>query len=208
MNHSPLNWFDEMFKAMCWQSEKLLQLEKELQSIKEQLQSLQAAPKTHVERMEYNFEQLKVENLNGSLLIGLSPGTAEAAEGMNGAGAGKIEDLWIQNQHAEDVAIDGQAPPSLSEQIKDDLFRYIRDDIAPSLDDRAKELHVALTEEDAKSIVEDMIRQTEERIQVYIQQKKWSAASNEEEWKRQIMQRVMLDVRQAVDSYIEHFREG
>jgi spore germination protein PC len=207
MSQSPFNWFDEMYKAMCWQSEKLLQLEKELDAIKEQLRSLNSVPKTHVERMEYNFEQLKVENLNGSLLIGLSPGAAEGAEGVNGAGAGKIEDLWIQNQHTEDVTVGGQAHSSLSEQIKDDLFRYIRDDIAPSLEGRAKELHVALKEEDAKSIIEDMIRQTEERVQVYLQQEKWGAANNEEARRRQIIERVRLDVHQAVDSYIEHFRK-
>ena len=61
-------------QAYIYQQDKVLRdLQKKIQTIEETVSDLKKRPSVKVERMEYKFDQLKVETLEGTLNIGLNP---------------------------------------------------------------------------------------------------------------------------------------
>ena len=63
----------QMQKYLSNQNKRIEHLESTVQSLLEQLEKLKAQPTVNVERIEYKFDQLKVETLEGTLNIGLNP---------------------------------------------------------------------------------------------------------------------------------------
>ena len=55
------------------QDKRILQLEQELKRLTEEISLLKNKPPIHVDKIEYKFDQLKVESLDGTLNIGLNP---------------------------------------------------------------------------------------------------------------------------------------
>lgn len=190
----------ETYRLVRWQSERIAQLEAELSDIKNQLQSLQSSPRTNIEKIEYNFEQLKVETLAGTLTIGIG----------NGGVSGTIEDLLAGQQHSEDVPIgqdEGDTGGGAMSRLREEVNQYIQNSIPTSIDKRSEAMQIQITPEQKSMIIEDMIRQAGERISLYTKQLKEKMAEGDSTLPGMIMERLRSDIDQAVDSYIEHFRE-
>jgi len=96
--HAWQQWALRIEQRVQEQQQTIERLEQELQRIKQQLaKQEQASPIYHVEKIEYRFDQLKVETLEGSLQIGLSTSNPEQLPMM-------IEDFMMQQQN-------GNSPP-------------------------------------------------------------------------------------------------
>ena len=55
-------------------------MQKKIQSLEKQVSEIQNRPPVHIDRMEYKFDQLKVETLEGTLNIGLNPSDLQGIE--------------------------------------------------------------------------------------------------------------------------------
>ncbi|MGG1517689.1 spore germination protein GerPC [Paenibacillus oryzisoli] len=67
----------------------------------EDLKALKEEKRFHIDKIEYNFDQLKVEKLDGTLTIGISPGTLDqiddfAVNGSNPMNAGMDQNPFYQ----------------------------------------------------------------------------------------------------------------
>lgn len=60
-------------RYLSWQTKKIQTLEQRLLLLENQLKELEQQPRTTIERIEYKFDQLKVETLEGTLNIGITP---------------------------------------------------------------------------------------------------------------------------------------
>lgn len=188
------HWLEQIHHALRWQYNKLSELENEISDLKKQIQALQSMPRQHIEKIDYNFEQLKVENLNGTLIIGISPNDQ-----------GTVEDLWTAGKHTEDVNL-GQSPENPSDSavrtIKIEVQRYIEEDIASLLAEKASHRNVNLSADQLQSIMDDMTRQVEERLTFYMSQVQAGADVHE-----QVERRLKDDLLQATDQYIDYFHQ-
>ncbi|RRJ65827.1 hypothetical protein EHV15_25095 [Paenibacillus oralis] len=195
--HYPNHWLDQINHALRWQYDKLFLLENEMSALKKQLQALQSMPRQHVEKIDYNFEQLKVENLNGTLIIGISPNDQ-----------GTIEDLSVAGKQTEDVSL-GQDPgdPTKSsiQTIKIEMQRYIKEDIATLLAEKANHRNLNLTADQLQKIMDDMSRQIEDRLAFYMAQLQEDA--NVHDQHEQVERRLKDDLVQATDKYIDYFHQ-
>ncbi|CAM4518352.1 spore germination protein GerPC [Paenibacillus macerans] len=195
--HPPNHWLNQINHALRWQYDKLFQLENDISALKKQFEALQSMPRQHVEKIDYNFEQLKVENLNGTLIIGISPNDQ-----------GTIEDLSVAGKQTEDVSF-GQDPddPSKSsvQTIKVEVQRYIKEDIATLLAEKANHRNMTLTAEQLQNIMDDMIRQVEDRLAFYMAQLQEGANGHEQH--EQVERRLKDDLLQATDKYIDYFHQ-
>ncbi|KPC97583.1 putative spore germination protein GerPC [Geobacillus sp. BCO2] len=79
-------YFVQLHRYLLWQTKKIRALERRLRSLEARLREMEAQPRTSIERIEYKFDQLKVETLEGTLNIGIAP---------PGAG-GAIEDFAVE----------------------------------------------------------------------------------------------------------------
>ncbi len=65
------------------QDRKIQVLQKKILSLEKSITELQNRPPVQVERMEYKFDQLKVETLEGTLNIGLNPSDLQNIEDLS-----------------------------------------------------------------------------------------------------------------------------
>lgn len=74
MNSSyPESYFHQLNEYLRWQTERIRYLEGRIELIAHELELLKRQRGVTIEKIEYNFDQLKVETLEGTLNVGLSP---------------------------------------------------------------------------------------------------------------------------------------
>ncbi len=79
-----LQWVQMTLQA---QENRIAALEHTIQKLQEEMKQLKEKPSIQVDKIEYKFDQLKVETLEGTLNIGLNP-----------SDLANIEDFAVQNQ--------------------------------------------------------------------------------------------------------------
>jgi spore germination protein PC len=72
-DHTFYSYTLQMQRYLENQDKRIAQLEADIQTLLKQIHELQSKPPITVERIEYKFDQLKVETLEGTLSIGLHP---------------------------------------------------------------------------------------------------------------------------------------
>jgi|GEM_PF-2317763 len=80
-------WFQQLYAFLGAQQRRIDQLEKQVGQLQSELAAGQKQKTIHIDRIEYKFDQLKVEKLEGTLSIGINPGALEgiADATVNGA---------------------------------------------------------------------------------------------------------------------------
>ncbi|MFD2672990.1 spore germination protein GerPC [Marinicrinis sediminis] len=163
---------EQTLRYMMWQAEKLHQLQHSVTTLEERLKQTQDPPnQTSIERIEYHFDQLKIETLEGTLNIGLTP-----------SGGSRIEDFMVQNQQPPKPG----PPQSESEQnaqefeelqesepvyleVKEDIQRFLDGDVYQRIVEFEDLYENPLTHEQRMVIIEDVRKQIPQRIRHYLQ---------------------------------------
>ncbi len=95
---------------------------------KEELQQLKEKPAVHVDRIEYKFDQLKVETLEGTLNIGLNPSDLSG-----------IEDFAVQNQTVS-TPFSPKAQMQRSMKVEEAIYQYLETDLPQIIEEYPKEI--------------------------------------------------------------------
>ncbi|GGK07238.1 putative spore germination protein GerPC [Lentibacillus kapialis] len=162
------------------QDQKIHSLEKRLQHLENNTNGHQNPP---VEKIEYNFDQLKIENLNGTLHIGLSP------EDLNG-----IDDFSVPDT--------GKSP--FRRQLAADLNNYLKENGEQLIVDIAAEKHVARDNIDPHILIEDMAKQLPERITFYENEARQNHQElSESQLKDHISEQIKQEIHQSLSKYME-----
>lgn len=197
--HQLYAMLDHLQRANQWQLEKINKLEQEMDVLKQQIQKLQSEPRNHIDKIEYHFDQLKVENLNGKLSIGVNP-----------QDAGAIDEMWVAGKYSEgvkppqDVAAP-QMTENETESLHEEVRKYIDEDITASLLKKAGDRNVTLTSENIKAIVEDMVRQSNTRIKDYVTHFLSVENKPNEDARASAMSKVKQDLYDAMENYLDYF---
>jgi spore germination protein PC len=134
------------------QASKIKNLETLVQSLATDLNELKSKPTIQVDKIEYKFDQLKVETLEGTLNIGLNPTDLQgiedfAVEGKQAVGhpfgpanqfqaTMRIEESLLQNIDSEVVSIIQQYNQENQVKIDESYVSFIKDDIRKQLPNR------------------------------------------------------------------------
>ncbi|MFV9511321.1 spore germination protein GerPC [Tepidibacillus sp. LV47] len=167
--------------------ETILQLQTEIDQIKKN-QNLS------VGKIEYKFDQLKVERLEGTLIIGMSPN-----------GAGTIEDLSLEDQHREDVPIATKSDHPLFNKIRDSIFHYLENDIYNDLKSMEEKKQFHLKDENYRHLlIEDIKKQIDDRIHLYLNQ---FADQNDDknQVQQKIIEKIKHDIQNGIQNFFDHF---
>jgi spore germination protein PC len=223
-DHGLQKMLEYMQRQMQWQSETLVRLERLLESLDQQcgkmaklLEELRGKPPLTV---EYHFDQLKVEKLEGTLNIGLSPageqleqwvvngetpGAAapEAQEGLETA-----EDGQEQDDGGEPLSMPAERSREfLYAAVRDEVYRYI-DERGPKEMDRLEQQYGCITgTELRKFVLSDIRSQVDGRIQYYLAQAVDAERSTPEDIRRQTAAKVIRDINTALENYYRKFGE-
>jgi len=144
-----LQWMQTCIQA---QEKRIAALEKGLERLKMELQQVKEKPAIHVDRIEYSFDQLKVETLEGTLNIGLNPNDLSG-----------IEDFAVQNKSLNTpMSQKGQMERSV--KIEEAIYSYLETDLPQIIFDAQTKLAIHPNDSYLAFIKEDIIRQLPGRI--------------------------------------------
>lgn len=131
------------------------QLEQQMASLHHKIENLQTRMRdlenqqknqTTIEKIEYNFDQLKIEQLDGMLQIGLSP------EQLN-----KLDEFTVPNPNAP-----------ITSKIEEQLQAYIDEELPVYMRELEKKYDYPLSNEQHQLLVNDIQQQVKDRIAYYL----------------------------------------
>ncbi|WP_044748768.1 spore germination protein GerPC [Bacillus alveayuensis] len=183
---------------LSWQREKIIKLEKKIAKLENELMDIRKRPQTTIEKIEYKFDQLKVETLEGTLNIGLTPSGAET-----------IEDFAV----SPEKVIIPQPQPIMFRNIQTKVNDYLTNECKDILKNIEERYSHQLDDTYRQFILQDIGRQVDERIRFYIQQKmnngQIPASDSSKELEDEICEKVKRDIEQSLELFIKHLpKEG
>ncbi|AKM17966.1 spore germination protein GerPC [Geobacillus sp. FSL K6-0789] len=192
------DYFVQLRRYLLWQTNKVRTLERRLSVLEARLRELESQPRTTIERIEYKFDQLKVETLEGTLNIGIAP---------PGAG-GTIEDFAVEPVKT----VVPKPEPVLMRPIQEKVAAYLNSEAAETLKRLEQQYNRRLDDTYRQFILQDIARQTDERIRFYLQEKANQgyvpAGDRDETVENEIFQKVKADIEQSLDAFLKHLPSG
>lgn len=164
-------------------------LQKKIQSLEQTVLELQKRPPVHIDRMEYKFDQLKVETLEGTLNIGLNPTDLQG-----------IEDFSVPNNQK---TLEPKERMSMFTEIESSIDQYLDTNLHSIIVDTCQQLQFQLNESYHDFILQDLKRQLPNRIESYLNQpiRDEHAQEQQKEW---IIEHLIKEVQQGVLTFLQH----
>lgn len=186
-----IQYIQSVQSYMQAQSMKIEEMNRMIQQLLGEINDLkQKESPPPVIRNEYKFDLLKVEKLEGTLNIGISP-----------SGSTSSIDEFSVDQAVEAPEI--QQQPEMDERIQQQVHQYLDEDAYQTLKYIEQENQYPLDEPYRKFIVEDVKKQIHPRIQHYM--KKVSLDGADEERINQVEKAIVQKVKKDIDKTFEAF---
>lgn len=148
-----LQWMQNLIQA---QENKIASLEQAIFKMREEMKRISEQKRIHVDKIEYNFDQLKVETLEGTLSIGLNPNDLSG-----------IEDFAVQNQ-----SFTGPVSPKMQMQrsmkIEEAIYQYLETDLPRIIEETQERLAMQPNGSYLNFIKEDIMKQLPNRIDEHL----------------------------------------
>jgi spore germination protein PC len=205
-------WSLEVQHKLKEQHEQITKLETQIAALCEQVKILESRPAYNIESIEYHFDQLKVERLDGTLNIGMTaPGAGDDSF------PGSIEQLAVPKPQ-----VFPSAAPSITPQagpytdIYTEMNRYLDSEAQQRLLAYENELGIPLDPYHRRIIIEDVRKQVPTRIQYYLNYLQQSegksdgeqAANNTESIVSSVLAKTIRDADAALLAYMRQLQSG
>jgi spore germination protein PC len=148
-----LQWLQMCIQA---QEQRIVTLETTIQKMREELKQMKEKPAIHVDTIEYKFDQLKVETLEGTLNIGLNPSDLSG-----------IEDFAVQNQSLN-TPLSPKEQMQRSMKIEETMYMYLETELPQLIEDTQTKLNIQPNESYLSFIKQDIIKQLPSRIEYHL----------------------------------------
>ncbi|EKN70285.1 spore germination protein GerPC [Neobacillus bataviensis LMG 21833] len=148
-----LQWLQMCIQA---QEKRIAALEQTIQKLSADIAQIGEKPTIHVDRIDYKFDQLKVETLEGTLNIGLNPNDLSG-----------IEDFAVQNQSLK-TPFSPKEQMRLSMKIEEAIHGYLETDLPLIVNDAQRNMAIPANESYLSFIKEDIIKQLPTRIDYHL----------------------------------------
>jgi spore germination protein PC len=168
------------------QSKKIVKLEKMIIEMHKEIASLKERPPVQIGNIEYKFDQLKVETLEGTLNIGLNPTDLEG-----------IEDFSV-DQKAVNVPIPQKQLFKRTIELENTLYQYLETDLENIYRDAQANLGINVDDSYFTFIKDDIKKQLSGRVAYHL--KELSATSRGEEFSPEINEKVIDLLKQEIQN--------
>lgn len=177
------------------QQVEIMQMKKSIKLLQAELKEVKSKPSTNIEKLEYKFDQLKVETLEGTLNIGLNPYNTD-----------QVEEFSV-NQSKTNVPKTKAFSPQVQESIRESILQYLDKDGLYRIQDVQKRAGADLNEAYGEFMIQDVKKQLDTRILYYLDQtssEQWSSDEKSKETVEQIIHKMKLDIDGAFSAFIQH----
>ncbi|MBS4188829.1 spore gernimation protein [Bacillus sp. FJAT-49705] len=182
------------------QEKRILSLERKVSKLTEETKTLKDRPAVNVDKIEYKFDQLKVETLEGTLNIGLNPSDLN-----------NIDDFSIENKGIK-------TPFSPNDQmyrtidIENAINHYLDNELTEFITEIGKNQNIDIGEPQISFIKEDIKKQLPSRIDFYL--KKYQSPEYENNADRtnnlndEIINQLKMEIQKGVQTFLNHLPDN
>lgn len=191
------SYLQRMHHFIQLQEKRIQGLEKQLRDLSQELKEFKARPPVHVGTIEYKFDQLKVETLEGTLNIGLNPSDLES-----------IEELQVDGKQPE-APLSPKMMMKRSMELEDGIHLYLETDLEPLVHRYEEELNIKVDAPYINFMKDDIRKQIPSRIEYYLKQIPVNKRSPEElqDINEQIEKQIKKDIENAVLAFIKNLAD-
>ncbi|MDQ0871788.1 spore germination protein PC [Paenibacillus sp. V4I3] len=225
-------WAQQVSAYIEMQKQRIDKLEQTVTKLQTDLNALKDQKRVHIDKIEYNFDQLKVEKLDGTLTIGISPSSldniddlsvngapmgkyagADANAFFQGQGQGQGISSWQgigqrpQGQGTGDQGQDqGKGSTSgfgIQQEISSGIEQYLQYGVHADMQNLENKYQYPLDEDYKALIIDDIRKQLDTRIQHYVNQYRGVGFKEPmEAVTTSIFEKTKQDIISAIESYI------
>jgi spore germination protein PC len=195
LNEEIYTYLQQLQAYIGQQEERIRTLEKKVVTLQGEMEEIKKKPLT-IEKIEYKFDQLKVETLEGTLNIGLNPLNEPTS----------LEDFEITNQKIN-IRMNEYENPTIEQDIYADITDYLTHHGPSRIRELETEHRTQLNDQYRHLMIEDIRVQIEPRIPYYFSQMQQhpEIVNNPPLLKETILQKMIQDIDQAFIAFIKHF---
>ncbi|WHY17028.1 spore germination protein GerPC [Paenibacillus sp. G2S3] len=184
-------YVQQVFNALRVQAEKIQLLEKQLQDLQGDIDSIKNNKTASIGPINYHFEQLKIEKLEGTLNIGITPN-----EGNN------LDEAMI---NGKPIGEQEGGITALSDKIRPEILKYVQEEVPSQFSRLEREQNLSIDENYIQMVTQDLLNQMDGRINEYVSQ---LPAAEEgrgytEEESASIVEQIKRDIVMAVERHLE-----
>lgn len=183
-----------MYQQIQNQSVQIKKMEELIVQLKDRLKELEDIPRTNIEKIEYNFDQLKVETLEGTLNIGITPN-----------GTDSIEQLAVNQTSSTEGTDLLYKYPELYPNIQQRLNNFLTKDCYKLIEDMEEKYKYQLDDPYRSFIIKDIQKQLGNRIQYYLgEEAKRDLNGDQDHIENMIIVKVTEDIKKAIEAFVKN----
>lgn len=194
MDSDFLHYLKKLHLFVEHQSKKIIKMEKMIAELQNEVASLKDRPPVQIGNIEYKFDQLKVETLEGTLNIGLNP------TDLNG-----IEDFAV-DQKSLNVPIPPKQLFKRKIELETALYQYLETDLEPIYREAQTNLGINVDESYFDFIKEDIKKQLSGRVDHHLKELASAGRGDEmdPEINTQIIDRLKQEIQNGVFLFLKN----
>ncbi|RBW68995.1 spore germination protein GerPC [Bacillus taeanensis] len=182
-------YLQQVYQYMKTQHERVKNLEARMDELEGEINALKSNGAMKIDKIEYKFDQLKVETLEGTLNIGLTPNLSE-----------EIEQFSVNGKEKEEVS-EGQE--QLFQRIHKDVHHYLNHEIVNDIRQFEEKYNYKLEDPYRQFIVQDIRKQIDRRISFYLNQMNRNGSA-EGPVEQAVLEKVKKDIYKAIEAFINN----
>ncbi|WP_147533193.1 spore germination protein GerPC [Bacillus marasmi] len=189
-------YLQQLHETIQKQEQRIQALEGTVAQLRIELEEVKEKPKINVEKIEYKFDQLKVETLEGTLNIGLNPSDLQGIDSMeiNQAGApppGSFNDPKGQFRNTI--------------ELEEEVYNILETELPTLVTNAEQRVNQKLDEQYIDFIKEDIKIQIPPRVQHHIRQTPFVGDEQEREsWKQGIVNKLLKEMENGICTFINN----
>ncbi|MGX4587767.1 spore germination protein GerPC [Paenibacillus chitinolyticus] len=209
----------QMWTHIQRQEARIAKLEETTAAMHGEIEELKRQRGIHIDRIEYKFDQLKVEQLDGTLTIGVSPSTVHeiedfAVNGMDASFPGNgtpSSDGFSPNENREPEQ-DGEGRPAADEGAANrHLHDFLDREAMEELIELAAKRHLNIGPDESRRVMDNLRQQIEARVRQYASSPDLLHTGGQEPpgnatWK--LIEKTKADIRAGIRNYLAQYQEG
>ncbi|MBD7938028.1 spore gernimation protein [Cytobacillus sp. Sa5YUA1] len=194
MSHDLYTYFQQLQAYVQMQEQRIQKLESSMKKMKDEMAQNDRQP-IHIDRIEYKFDQLKVETLEGTLNIGLNPSDLQ-----------DIDDFSVDQKELQTP----YSPKNLFKrnmEIETALLTFIEGELPQIVEEAEAKLAMPNDSSYVEFIKEDIKKQLSSRVEYYLKQQSNRNLDKEEE-KAKVIEALKMEIRNGVYAFLSHLPEN
>jgi spore germination protein PC len=197
LNGNIYQYMKELHAFIDYQANKVSTLEKKVNELQQEIVKVKERPPVQVGNIEYKFDQLKVETLEGTLNIGLNPSDLEG-----------ISDFTVENQNL-------QTPKSPKNQFKiirnndieGELREFLESRLPHIYEEAQEKLDYPMEESYYSLIKEDIMHQLPHRISAHLDTFAGEERELNEAGQKEIVDKIKNEIREGVFLFLRQLQQ-